>query len=100
MHDNGDVSSAFLRVFRALLILKFSRYSRGLRIFGQTLKTCMCELGCLVFPLAVISLIFATAMFYTEKNVEGTSFTSIPTALWYTIRANDLVIHRVLEIKI
>lgn len=30
-------------------------------------------------------IIFATVMFYAEKNVDGTNFTSIPAAFWYTI---------------
>jgi len=30
-------------------------------------------------------IIFATIMFYAEKNVSGTTFTSIPEAFWYTI---------------
>jgi len=30
-------------------------------------------------------IIFATIMFYAEKNVPGTEFTSIPEAFWYTI---------------
>ena len=30
-------------------------------------------------------VIFATVMFYTEKGVHDTDFTSIPEAFWYTI---------------
>ena len=30
-------------------------------------------------------IIFATIMFYAEKNVQNTTFTSIPAAFWYTI---------------
>jgi len=30
-------------------------------------------------------VIFATIMFYAEKNVAETKFTSIPEAFWYTI---------------
>ena len=85
--DNDDVSGAFvtLRVFRVFRIFKFSRHSQGLRILGYTLKSCASELGFLVFSLAMAIIIFATVMFYAEKNVEGTTFTSIPAAFWYTI---------------
>ncbi|XP_022655865.1 potassium voltage-gated channel protein Shal-like [Varroa jacobsoni] len=85
--DNGDVSGAFvtLRVFRVFRIFKFSRHSQGLRILGYTLKSCASELGFLVFSLAMAIIIFATVMFYAEKNVEETEFTSIPAAFWYTI---------------
>lgn len=85
--DNDDVSGAFvtLRVFRVFRIFKFSRHSQGLRILGYTLKSCASELGFLVFSLAMAIIIFATVMFYAEKNVDGTNFTSIPAAFWYTI---------------
>lgn len=85
--DNEDVSGAFvtLRVFRVFRIFKFSRHSQGLRILGYTLKSCASELGFLVFSLAMAIIIFATIMFYAEKNVNGTTFTSIPAAFWYTI---------------
>lgn len=85
--DNDDVSGAFvtLRVFRVFRIFKFSRHSQGLRILGYTLKSCASELGFLVFSLAMAIIIFATVMFYAEKNVKSTTFTSIPAAFWYTI---------------
>lgn len=85
--DNKDVSGAFvtLRVFRVFRIFKFSRHSQGLRILGYTLKSCASELGFLLFSLTMAIIIFATVMFYAEKNVEDTNFTSIPEAFWYTI---------------
>ncbi|EFO12956.1 hypothetical protein LOAG_15575 [Loa loa] len=70
------------RVFR---IFKFSRHSQGLRILGYTLKSCASELGFLVFSLAMAIIIFATIMYYAEKKVNDTRFTSIPAAFWYTI---------------
>lgn len=85
--DNKDVSGAFvtLRVFRVFRIFKFSRHSQGLRILGYTLKSCASELGFLLFSLTMAIIIFATVMFYAEKNVPKTRFTSIPDAFWYTI---------------
>ncbi|VDN60763.1 unnamed protein product [Dracunculus medinensis] len=85
--NNKDVSGAFvtLRVFRVFRIFKFSRHSQGLRILGYTLKSCASELGFLVFSLAMAIIIFATIMYYAEKKVFDTKFTSIPAAFWYTI---------------
>lgn len=85
--DNKDLSGAFvtLRVFRVFRIFKFSRHSQGLRILGYTLKSCASELGFLLFSLSMAIIIFATVMFYAEKNVVGTDFTSIPESFWYTI---------------
>ena len=87
MSDDNEVSGAFvtLRVFRVFRIFKFSRHSQGLRILGYTLQSCASELGFLVFSLAMAIIIFATIMFYCEKNVEDSNFTSIPSAFWYTI---------------
>ena len=87
MNDDNEVSGAFvtLRVFRVFRIFKFSRHSQGLRILGYTLQSCASELGFLVFSLAMAIIIFATIMFYCEKNVEETTFYSIPAAFWYTI---------------
>ena len=85
--DNKDLSGAFvtLRVFRVFRIFKFSRHSQGLRILGYTLMSCASELGFLLFSLSMAIIIFATIMFYAEKSVAGTKFTSIPEAFWYTI---------------
>lgn len=85
--DNKAVSGAFvtLRVFRVFRIFKFSRHSEGLRILGYTLKSCASELGFLLFSLTMAIIIFATVMFYAEKNVVTTKFKSIPEAFWYTI---------------
>jgi potassium voltage-gated channel Shal-related subfamily D protein 2 len=85
--DNKDLSGAFvtLRVFRVFRIFKFSRHSQGLRILGYTLKSCASELGFLLFSLTMAIIIFATIMYYAEKNVANTNFTSIPEAFWYTI---------------
>ena len=49
------------------------------------MKSCASELGFLLFSLTMAIVIFATIMFYAEKNVSGTKFTSIPEAFWYTI---------------
>ncbi|ESN98791.1 hypothetical protein HELRODRAFT_162251 [Helobdella robusta] len=87
LSDNKELSGAFvtLRVFRVFRVFKFSRHSQGLRILGYTLKSCARELGFLLFSLTMAVVIFATVMFYTEKNVPKTEFTSIPEAFWYTI---------------
>jgi hypothetical protein len=85
--ENKELSGAFvtLRVFRVFRIFKFSRHSAGLRILGYTLKSCASELGFLLFSLSMAIIIFSTIMYYAEKNVEDTLFTSIPETFWYTI---------------
>uniref|UniRef100_A0A1I8IL69 BTB domain-containing protein n=2 Tax=Macrostomum lignano TaxID=282301 RepID=A0A1I8IL69_9PLAT len=87
MPDNKDLSGAFvtLRVFRVFRIFKFSRHSMGLRILGYTLKSCVSELGFLLFSMTMAVIIFATVMYYAEKNQPKTGFVSIPAAFWYTV---------------
>ncbi len=84
---NDDLSGAFttLRVFRVFRVFKFSRHSQGLKVLGQTLKSCVNELGFMLFSLSMAIIIFGTMMYYAEKNVEDSKFTSIPSAFWYTI---------------
>ena len=82
-----DVGGAFvtLRVCRVLRVFKFSRHSHGLRVLGHTLKTCASELGFLLFSLTMAVIVFGTIVFYVEKDVADTTFTSIPKSFWYTI---------------
>ncbi len=84
---NDDLSGAFvtLRIFRVFRIFKFSRHSAGLKVLGKTLRACVNELGFLLFSLTMVIVIFGTVMYYAEKNVENSKFTSIPSAFWYTI---------------
>jgi hypothetical protein len=84
---NDDLSGAFvtLRVFRVFRVFKFSRHSQGLKVLGQTMQACVNELGFMLFSLSMAIIIFGTIMYYAEKNVEDSKFTSIPSAFWYTI---------------
>ena len=61
---------------------RFSRHSQGLRILGYTLKSCASELGFLLFSLTMAIIIFATVMYYAERNEPDTKFISIPAAFW------------------
>ncbi|KAI6217979.1 BTB domain-containing protein [Aphelenchoides fujianensis] len=87
LSNKNDISGAFvtLRVFRVFRVFKFSRHSAGLRILGYTLKSCASELGFLVFSLAMAIVIFSTMMYYAERKVPNTKFTSIPAAFWFSI---------------
>jgi len=87
MPKNDDLSGAFvtLRVFRVFRIFKFSRHSQGLRVLGLTLQASFGELGFMLFSLSMAVVIFSTIMYYMEKNVEDSMFTSIPSGFWYTV---------------
>ena len=82
----STISGAFvtLRVFRVFRVFKFSRHSKGLRILGFTLRSCVSELGFLLFSLSMAIIIFATVIYYVEKDTNK-RFSSIPVSFWYTI---------------
>lgn len=88
---SSDNDSSYFGIFRVFLLLKFSRHSRGLGILGYMLRSCASELAFLIITLATASMIFATLMFYAEKNVDGTNFNSIPSSLWYVFGAMTTV---------
>lgn len=79
---------AVLRIFRLVRvfrIFKLSRHSRGLQILGKTFKASVQELCLLIFFLILGLVLFSSAIYFAENDVEGTQFDSIPAAFWFTI---------------
>lgn len=84
---NNFISGVFviLRVFRIFRIFKFLRYLRGFCILGYILKSCVFELGFLLFLLLMVVIIFVIVMYYVEKVVFEIKFISIFVSFWYMI---------------
>ena len=84
---NIDSLSVFriLRLVRVFRIFKLSRYSKGLKILGQTFRASLQELGLLAFFLLIGIILFASAAYYCEESVPGTPFTSIIESFWWAI---------------
>lgn len=76
--------SNILRLLSFVCVLKFSRYSAGLRLFGQTLKACYGQFVLSVYCIGICLLFFSAVIFYTE-SAENENFRSILDAFWYTI---------------
>ena len=82
----GDFDAlTILRVFRVFRVFKMSRHSTRLQALGSSIKNSSSELGFILFSFGLGVIIFATAVYYAEKEVRGTTFSSIPDSMWYAI---------------
>ena len=73
------------RILRVLRIFKLSRHSQGLQVLAKTGTACRDELGLLLFCLVVFSLLFSSLLFFSEFNIPGTGFESIPHTMWWAV---------------
>ena len=74
-----------IRVIRVFRIIKLSKHNVGLQILGHTLKASVRELFLLIFFLVIGIVIFASIVYYCEKNQKGTKFQSIPNTFWWAV---------------
>jgi voltage-gated potassium channel len=74
----------FLRTIRMMRILKLARNTtETYQNARQTIHTFVIDLQIYATTLFSAITIFSTLIYYTERNVSGTSFTSIPAAMWW-----------------
>ena len=88
-----------IKVLRVLRILRFLRLMRMVRLLklakmagkgygakvNDRFNTLKMDLQIYFIAMFSVVVIFSTLMFYAEKGVEGTAFTSIPQAMWWCI---------------
>lgn len=71
-----------LRIFR---ILKLTRYSNGLKIMMYTLRASLNELEMMILFMFMIVILSSSAVFYTDLGIDGSHFSSIPDAFWWSV---------------
>jgi voltage-gated potassium channel len=96
----GIANFTALKVLRILRVLRFLRLMRMLRLLKLAKRvvkvgeneeavskydTLKMDLQIYFIALFSVLVIFSTIVFYAEKNVVDTAFTSIPKAMWWCI---------------
>ena len=74
-----------IRLIRIFRIFKLSRHSSGLQILGHTLRASIRELLLLFSFMLIGVVLFASLIYYWEKDVENTLFTDIPNCFWWAV---------------
>lgn len=77
-----------IRLVRVFRIFKLSRYSKGLQILGLTIRASLRELGLLIFFLIICVVLFSSAVFFAEADLQAAGlshFDSIPDAFWWAV---------------
>jgi voltage-gated potassium channel len=74
-----------LIILRILRVLKFARYSSGMRSLLEVLSSERRALGGCLIILLCATLVSATAMHVVEGSVQPDKFGTIPDAMWWAI---------------
>ncbi|KAK3712041.1 hypothetical protein QZH41_008374 [Actinostola sp. cb2023] len=81
----GADGLVILKVLRVLRVVKMARHSKRLQTLGGSIKNSSSELGFILFSFTLGVIIFATVIYYCEKDEPNTTFLSIPDGMWYAI---------------
>ena len=77
------VDLRFLRIFRLLRLLKLTRYSRALDTLFSVLHNESKTLFAAFTIMMVLLVSLSSIVYFIERDIVGTQFTSIPAAMWW-----------------
>jgi len=80
-----SVFANFLRIFRALRVLKFVRYSPAVSILAQVIALKADTLVVAVIISATSVMLVAVAVFVAERNVNSEEYPNMVASLWWAV---------------
>lgn len=78
----------FLRLMRMLRLLKLAKHVTKKQTDNRTtnkFETLKMDLQIYFIAMFSVVVIYSTLIYYAERNVDGTAFSSIPQAMWWCI---------------
>jgi voltage-gated potassium channel len=74
-----------LRLLRMFRLVRMQRVSDAVATLSRAISSKRAELAITMALVVVMSILAAGAMYFVERDVPGTHFTSIPRAMWWSI---------------
>lgn len=83
--SKSSTSLAFLRVVRLVRIFKLTKHSAGLQVLILTFKASLEGLLLFLVAMSVCILLFSSAIYYAEHEIEQSQISSIPDGFWWAL---------------
>eukprot|EP00794_Sanderia_malayensis_P000584 gene584-1244_t len=75
-----------IRTVRVLRLFRLTKQSKTVHTVMVIMSQCINDLFTVFICLFITTVISASLQYYTELNVKGTAFTSIPESMWWAIQ--------------
>lgn len=75
-----------LRTIRIIRFLKLGNSSIRVKLLAKIMASSLNDIALLLLCLMMVVLIGASLLFFTERDIAGTKFTSVPASSWWAIQ--------------